>query len=1132
MFMHTPCLHFVVALLLVLLVGNQVSLGAMPGAAQLCMAGLKQLTVGQTTSRPVVKNRRILWYFGMGTTPSLPTVAVMVADLRTGDPPKATEIVRDAEVLFTGPPDLDEHGNVTYVKRVAGRHQVFLYDGISHLQLTENPALSGSPTIGLGTDKVSPGWPRVASKHVVFRDSAGNVFLYDSNRGMVQKINASDGQTANTGDGRVRSPIFAEVREFEFDGRYIVWLHEDRITPGAESRMTIYRAEPPYEELHKVVEFPAVMGSGAPVSTGSIFYPYFVACADKIAWQYFPRLVPNEATIGYHDGVSARILRTDAPARTQSTRIHNGQVTWLEFAPRPVDAQKVFLFDGTRISEVASFPDPPGNAAVGSRIWTDIHDVDIALGEVVYLAGEVECMGLFPGLCTPQGTNRFGIFKGSAGNTPVAVFETATGGAGVADFDSGLYVFQATCQPGSRDLAYFTVFEPSTASNVSLLLTDTTPQPSVLVTAEEKTVVVDGFKLSVAAKDCGASVNEGAAVTAMTFRGKASSGIDAKLSDIETVELYSDTDANQVIGPDDTLLGQGAFVGSTIRFAFTSPVTVHPGAERHFLLTYELAASVCPCNKYEALLMAGEIEATTTGLQAEPSKVGMSSGRVILPRPEFAMFSSTGMFGGDEQAGFTFGTLPKKLGIRVKDFPVRCGQAKFEISDKTAIGISDARLKIPGRESSRLILPFTQVNEDAVAEVEMRLGEEHGLYLVESTIEFTQPAMCEPPRHLFREHAGVIVLELVDANDPRFYEGTLVPGSPPKWEVKLTPDLDRLSTGGDPRLGTTTDGTSMLLVRLMLLGFMEPPPGQVRISLPAGGLGSLTTGLGSVIPPSSGGISVSVGWKKTSVGIYAFALYTPTLNFGDREITERVITLTAAYSLPGSAGSEEVKTEVVLYRPPVLFVHGMWADKTTWGNAFTSEDPRFEKYFADYSGGEPSGNAISFSENGQVIREAVYHIIQDRRTRRTATTQVIVVAHSMGGLLTRQFIADQDGQSYRRQDNFGQGDIYKFITIGTPHWGSPIAWLTVALRDHPNALVQQPFLEMVNGLGIDILSGAVDSLCPGSKELRSLGGTDVPTHTIMPWYLDTSNTAIGFWDFLKDLVLKIKGLKAGKLARA
>jgi hypothetical protein len=147
------------------LLGRQVFLAGMPsGVTPSQGQGLRRLTFGQTTFRPTVNNGRILWYSLSGSTAS--TVSIMLADLQNEAQPIIREIVADADVLFTGPPALDEHGNVAYVKKVSGRHQLFLYDGTTqtHVQLSDNPTIPGSPTIGLGTDRRSTGWPRVANR--------------------------------------------------------------------------------------------------------------------------------------------------------------------------------------------------------------------------------------------------------------------------------------------------------------------------------------------------------------------------------------------------------------------------------------------------------------------------------------------------------------------------------------------------------------------------------------------------------------------------------------------------------------------------------------------------------------------------------------------------------------------------------------------------------------------------------------------------------------------------------------------------------------------------------------------------------------------------------------------------------
>lgn len=1101
---------------------------------------LNRLTTGEYTFRPMVDNGRILWYSSFG-----PTVSVVLYD---GSATRT--IVTDADVVFTGPPDLDEHGNVVYIKKEGDKHQVFLYDGTTHLQLSDNPDIPGSPSIGLGTDQRITGWPRVANKHVVFRDTGGNVFLYDPNRQTIRQINPSDAQAANVREGDHLSGI-PDRKIFEFDGGTIVWFHEDVIRQGFESEMTIYVAKPPYDNPPEAITvFRAwTPGNFGPVK-GLLMDPFFVACRDQVAWQYIPptnlipdfpgyRLSSDDTIINYYNGHSVSTIRGAGPVAVRSIRIHDGQVAWYEDASEPVNAEKVFLFNGTNISQVASFPDPRPDEPLGKRRWTDICSVDINLGQVAWLAQELECQEFFlPDVCYFLPTGRFGLFTGSSGPDPLAVLEAPLG-AGSADFESGLYAFVGHVGPGISDVFSYQVIETPTETNATLRLDDTKPEPTLARFDEDKTVVADGFKLTVAG-DCSVTLSEGVDITAMTFSGRALSGIDADMTDIENVRLYLDFDADGEF-TDDLLLGEGTFVDANVTFSLVPSLVLPPGSEAHFVLVYDLVDSVCPCNRYESLLVAHDIEATTTESQTVPVRVGSSTGRIILPEPRFVMFSSKEMFGGDEQADFVKSKLPEKLGIRVENFPIKCGQARFEMSNQLGIGINNASLAGPDGNSPRVTLPFVQDGQDAVAEIEMTLGDKDGLYAVEAAIKFTEPAKCESPMHVFRERAGRIVLEVVDAGNPKFYDATKISGDQPTWEVTISDDYrNRLSKGGKTCVATTTDGCSMLLIRAKLVAFSEPPPGEVEFSLSgAGEVGSLTTSLGIVIPPSSGATTAQAEWKKTPHGVYAFALYTPPVNFGDRNAATRTVTLTVQYTLPSDPGNiQEATTDLTLYRPPILFVHGMWSDDSTWGPAYTRKDPRFQKELLDYSGGKPSGNARSFSEQGHVIGNEVYRIVNDRRSqdKPIATTKVVVVAHSMGGLLTRQFVADDNGLSYRREDNFGKGDIHKFITMGTPHWGSPLAWLTKSLRDNDpvinpiiDSALHDLLLKVVDKAGLDIYSGAIDAMCPGSAELKNLGESVVPTHTIEAWYLNTGQTDVSLWGSFSHILESTIDIRRGNL---
>ncbi|NQV35898.1 MAG: hypothetical protein HQ515_24620, partial [Phycisphaeraceae bacterium] len=915
-----------------------------------CLAGLdpsvalaqelNQLTSGQSTFRPVVSGGHVLWYGGPG-----PLVSVTLKDSSGSQ----ETITANADVLFTGPPDLDEHGNVVYIEKVNGVHQIYLARADTRLRLTDNADIPGSPTLGLGTDKGITGWPRVANGRVVFCDLDGDVFLYDPNGPLIRQINDSAEQRANSRDVNPFSGLAAR-KIFEFDGRTIVWFHRGPLSSNLGADMTIYMAKPFEDPSPQVVtRFHAWVPGDLFIAPGSLVDPFFVACGDQVAWQYWrpTHLIPgrpemrttfNDGIIEYYDGTSVGTIRAAGPIGPRSIRIHNGQVAWYENAIRTEDPERIYQYNGIGIVEVASFSSPPADAPIGSRWWVSVRSVDTNLGHVAWLAQEVECQSLLPGFlgefCAPVPTNRMGLFTSNSGVTPVAIIDTIAG-AGNEDFGSGLYAFVAHTGVGVSDILSYRVQEVSTESNVTLRLNDTQAKWTLADIAGDRRVKIDTFTLSTTPLDCGATLSEGVDILGMTVEGKVVSGINAALSDVETLRLYYDTDKDGDFAG-EPLLAETTFEDENATFVFDNALPIYPGLEEQLILVYDLADMICPCNRYECSLSADNIEAITITTGSTPTKTGTSQGKVIFPDPTFTMYSPDEMFGGDEQAAFAGVKLPKKLGIRVANFPIECGQAKFAISNETVIGISQATLIGPEGNAPIVTLPFVQDDQDAVVEVEMILGEADGLYIVEGSIDFTQPANCETPYHLFREHAGRLKLEIVDAGDAGFYDAGAFGADPASRTVTLTSDYERLSIGGERRVATTADGASMLLIRAELVGFTEAPAAEVEFSLNGNAeSGFLTTQFDTVIPPPSGSSSARAHWQSTSAGVYAIALFTPPERIADSSAIDVSLHFRATTTLPSDPTTvQEVTEDIALRRAPILFVHGMWANKTTWGAAY------------------------------------------------------------------------------------------------------------------------------------------------------------------------------------------------------
>ena len=124
--------------------------------------------------------------------------------------------------------------------------------------------------------------------------------------------------------------------------------------------------------------------------------------------------------------------------------------------------------------------------------------------------------------------------------------------------------------------------------------------------------------------------------------------------------------------------------------------------------------------------------------------------------------------------------------------------------------------------------------------------------------------------------------------------------------------------------------------------------------------------------------------------------------------------------------------------PPILLVHGIYSSDTMWDqveNALQAEG------FTTYRVGESQNSQLNSNSpgllpnNGNIVllSEQVRNAIQNIKTY-TGRNKVNVIAHSMGGLVTRWYIKDPDYMN----------DIDKLITLGTPNEGAPIAQNQIA----------------------------------------------------------------------------------------
>lgn len=313
--------------------------------------------------------------------------------------------------------------------------------------------------------------------------------------------------------------------------------------------------------------------------------------------------------------------------------------------------------------------------------------------------------------------------------------------------------------------------------------------------------------------------------------------------------------------------------------------------------------------------------------------------------------------------------------------------------------------------------------------------------------------------------------------------------------------------------GAITDGASLCLVRTspqvpgLGLGF------AVRRS-PTSSFVDRPNTLGAFFPVGESGFSAlpaipmdaeGTGTSSRTSSPTGMALYLPPINYIDSSL----------YPIPGSLDPGELTkvafdielngisigtTPFALRRPPIVFVHGLFGSAGDyWGALLANEATGLpvptRLYFVDYFTTGCSGYDENFRHVPRTIQQALsdywtatddtgphmhwltppglqHHASRSFRGIRYAATRVDVVAHSMGGQITRFYISqvsanvprpgwpaiiaqrhapnppplsDDYRWYYLRNDNYGVGDIRRFITSASPYNGCCIGTYAAGL---------------------------------------------------------------------------------------
>jgi pimeloyl-ACP methyl ester carboxylesterase len=297
--------------------------------------------------------------------------------------------------------------------------------------------------------------------------------------------------------------------------------------------------------------------------------------------------------------------------------------------------------------------------------------------------------------------------------------------------------------------------------------------------------------------------------------------------------------------------------------------------------------------------------------------------------------------------------------------------------------------------------------------------------------------------------------KFVDANDP--VTACRDPGA-----SSLTSDPALQATCGTTVKGVASDGVNSLLLRTVS-GLTGTACFEVVSSSPLD-QGTIQTPLTSTQPVSS--------------LQYGFSYYTPPGFYGDSS-DQRTVTVEFTFTPDiGNGNTSRVRAQMTIVRPPVMLLHGVWSDAGSWSKDYLRNDASH----TTFAGGYKSSNGASFATNQPKVQGFIDSALKLFRRKGYGATQADVIAHSMGGLLTRLYAGSA---SFKRPDNLDRGDVHRLITLDTPHFGSNFANLLVALHNVNPTRTES----VVSGItGGSVVGGAVCDLAENSPALHALAG--------------------------------------------
>jgi len=285
---------------------------------------------------------------------------------------------------------------------------------------------------------------------------------------------------------------------------------------------------------------------------------------------------------------------------------------------------------------------------------------------------------------------------------------------------------------------------------------------------------------------------------------------------------------------------------------------------------------------------------------------------------------------------------------------------------------------------------------------------------------------------------------------------------------------------------------------------------------------------------------------------------TPTVTIGEREVPlEADLTIPLAFLLDegnqtvGGGGLASMyrklqgdyigeRRGLILLEPhvpgkiPVVFVHGLLSSPYTWLQLINDlmADPALTSHFEFLFFFYPTGNPILYSASELRTLLRAYRDQVDPEHTDPAWDQMVLVGHSMGGLLTRLMITSSDGDfvrgltgrsldeldldeedaaAIRKVDTFEPLPfVSRVLFLATPHRGAdmargPIGRIGDAVNLFPRYMLED-MTGVLAGIGIEKqqeLSSGIDNLEYDSNFMKTLASR--PLDPRVPYHLIIGN---------------------------